>query len=242
MDDGDNIRAMVSSFTQCASATKELSDSIDGLNKVYKGIEKNINKLKKIEDNLSSNEEIKELLGVTENMTEIFTFFNKQMPKLSENMSESKKEIEKYKKNFKDMTKYFADLNKEISNTDLNFEQKLLDSIEDKISLVIENKTTKMMNSLKSLVKQEETDCDKNSNVEGDTIYNLYLDNSRRLPISVQIKSWGENHYFRVDRIEVSPNTETLSLIAYGKRYIDDKFQDDFYISDDLRQFKKYEE
>lgn len=243
--DAQNIRNMVTSFTQCADATSDLSSSIEHFNKVYKNVEKNITKLKKIEDNISSNNQIKELISVTDSMTEIFNYFNKNMPKLTEHISESKKEIEQYKKSFKDMTKYFEDLNKQIVKTDLDFERNLLAVIEQKIDSVLEEKTNEMMNSLKQSFNnhreiEEDTKIEEdNKNLqECDTIYNLYVSNSRKLPICVQIESWTESYEFAVDRIEVATNTQLLSLIASGSRYIDGQIQEEFSISADLKQFK----
>lgn len=242
----ESIRNMVESFTQCADATSDLSDSIENFNKVYKNVDKNITKLKKIEDNISSNEQIKELISVTDSMTEVFVYFNKNLPKLTENISESKKEIESYKKIFKDMTKYFVDLNKEIAKTDLDFEKNLLSVIEQKIDSVMEAKTNNMMNSIKesykSAIEVDKDEEDITNAVEYDTIYNLYINNSRKLPISVQMKPWTDDFYFTVDRIEAAVNTRPLSLIAYGKRYKEDKRHDNFYISADLKQFKMYQE
>lgn len=237
--DAENIRNMVLSFTQCADATSDLSSSIENFNKVYKNVEKNITKLKKIDDNISSNEQIRELLTVTDNMTDIFSYFNNNLPKLTDSIVESKKEIESYKKNFKDMTKYFENLNNEISNTDLDFEKKLLAVIEQKIDSILEEKTYDMMGYLKELSNSQRDAVQDNKNItDCDTIYNLYVANSRKLPMNIKIESWTENYDFTVETIEATNSTEILSLTAFGKRYIDGKFKDDFSISADLKQFK----
>ena len=58
------------------------------------------------------------------------------------------------------------------------------------------------------------------------------------MPIDVRRISWTGDFYFKVDKIDQSIFEESLSLMAYGKRFRGNSYYDSFKSSADLKQFK----
>lgn len=109
-DDNGEINELILKFRQCADAASQLSDSVEKFTGVYSNIEKNISELKKIDNNINNNENIKSLLEITDSMKDIFQYFKINIPELSKYMQLSKNELDTYKEDFQFLNEYFKEL------------------------------------------------------------------------------------------------------------------------------------
>lgn len=183
---------------------------------------------------------------------------------LSESMQASKKQLDLYKDELGFVADYFKNLPDEIENKikkidnqhsktrkktvedikkDINtqfvdFEKEILKSINDTVDRVISEKIQFMFNEFDNITNGAIEAINRNDYLYAvDTIYNLYVNNGRSLPLYVRRKTWTGNFYFRVDTIE-RDDGHNFGLTAYGVRFKDDIFYDQFYISADLKQFE----
>ena len=299
VENAENISGMILKFRQCADTAAELSNSVGKFTNIYLNVEKNVTQLEGIEKNLNSNNYIKELLDVTDNMKNIFNYFNDNIPQLSKSLQSSKKELNLHKDELVDLLDHFNDLPNQMDNItekiklmlsenvliNENSIDKIKEYIEDKNKKVesdhkrknkiileeirkqldtgflnFKNETLNQINESVNKTINEKIKCiisdfdDMSNNIvesitgsnkveELNSIYNLYIQNGRELPIYVQKLTWSRNFYFRVDKIEKDKSEfidECFMIVAYGQRLSGKNYYDTFEVSADQKQFKSY--
>ncbi|MCB2293635.1 hypothetical protein LGK95_08875 [Clostridium algoriphilum] len=112
----ENISEMILKFRQCADTAADLSNSVGKFTDIYLNVEKNVTKLEGIERNLNSNDYIKGLLVVTDNMKDIFNYFNDNIPQLLKSLQSSKQQLDLHKDELGVVLNNFNDLPHQMDN------------------------------------------------------------------------------------------------------------------------------
>lgn len=263
--DNREISELILKFRLCADAASELAGSVERFTGIYSNMEKNVAQLKEIDRNLNDNEYIKSLLEAADSMKDIFQYFNSNIPELSKSMQLSKKELDAYKEEFQFLNGYFRDLPKELDNATgskaAGIRKKVMEDIKNHLDTRLEDfqkETLKFINDSveKAIGEKLEAVFNEFNNKEGNfpdlayqghneddlyTIYSLYANAWRSLPIFVRRNTWSSKFYMKVDKIEAFSNNEHLFLTAYGTRFKGDTYYDSFQVSADVKEFKLYE-
>lgn len=292
----EKINEMILKFRQCADAATDLSKNVEKFTDIYITVEENVTKLKETERNLNSNDDIKELLDVTNNMKDIFNYFNDNIPQLSKAMQLSKKELDLHKEEFGVLINHFNDMPSQmdnemekiklmlneysIYNKDIlqeleayveekdkkvesknsrtkkaileeikkqlesgleNFQKETLKMINDSVNEIIDEKVNFMVNKFEAMANNfyEARDSYNYPN-QIDTIYNLYIANRKKLPMDVRKTDWSSNFYFTIEKIEQPIFVKNSRLIAYGKRFQDHRYYDNYRCNANLDEFVLY--
>jgi len=298
-DNDVKISEMILNFKQCADTAAELSNSVGKFTDLYLNIEKNVTELNGIERSLNSNGEIKELLVVTDDMKDIFNYFNNSIPLLSKSLKSSKKELDSHKDEFKVMLDNFSELPNEMDNSIEKIKLMLSDqsinnkSVLDELKGYVDDKNKKiesdykrkkktilveirqqldtgLIDSQKETLKQINESVNKimnekmkdivndfedmSNNIvksisclgsleEVNSIYNLYIENGRKLPIYVRKLNWSQNFYFKIEKIGEKKKFfigESFQICAYGSRFKGKGIHDSFDIDADSKEFILY--
>jgi len=200
----------------------ELGVVLDNFSKLPNQMENTIEKIKVMlkEHSLSNKKMINELQGYVEN----------ENKKIESNYKIAKETI-------------LNEINKQLNIGLVDFKNETLKLISDSVNRDIDEKGKFIVNKFDDISNNIiESITGYNNLEETDTIYNLYIEKGRNLPLDVRRISWTDDFYFKVDKIVQTFLEEKLCLIAYGKRFKDNGFYDTFEISADLKQFKLYTE
>ncbi|GEM_PF-2419404 len=131
------------------------------------------------------------------------------------------------------------EIKKQLDTGLIGFQKETLKLINDSVNKIIDEKIELLVNNFDDMSNNlVESINGYNNSGKTDTIYNLYSENGRNLPIDVKRISWTEDFHFKVDKIDKSISEESFSLMAYGKRFIGNSYYDTVKISADLKQFK----